>query len=328
MSGSSVSLGPTAAIHALPGLEPDNLLGFLTLLGLLRALEESHSEWRPKAAWQGEPLGVSLHLAEAVARPQVIDATEKGIRSIAKAYDILGQTVSQSSKRCSKTCEAIPDGEFFEVMNFRSLSERYRWDRARGQLIASLGSDGFTKRDGEEVVTSPLRTMFGQGHQHFPSRLKLIATRVNSGDAHNLEIALFEPWTYGDSTDSFRWDPIEDRRYAYQAGDPAKARNKVGTVAGANRLASLGFGVLSCAPTSSGLGTIGFRGKPHQEMCWPLPGVPTSLPGFMAALSHPALLEDNSISLRSYGIIAVARASRVQIGKYFNFERARLDFLR
>jgi hypothetical protein len=43
--------------HRLDGLEPDNLLAFLSLLGLLRTLETDdrdrpdHEKARPRAAW-------------------------------------------------------------------------------------------------------------------------------------------------------------------------------------------------------------------------------------------------------------------------------------
>ena len=37
--------------HRLNGLEPDNLLAFLALLGLLRALETARPKWRPRARW-------------------------------------------------------------------------------------------------------------------------------------------------------------------------------------------------------------------------------------------------------------------------------------
>jgi hypothetical protein len=37
--------------HRLEGLEPDNLLAFLALLGLLRAIEVVRETWRPRAAW-------------------------------------------------------------------------------------------------------------------------------------------------------------------------------------------------------------------------------------------------------------------------------------
>ena len=37
--------------HRLDGLESDNLLAFLALLGLLRALEAADSTLHPRAAW-------------------------------------------------------------------------------------------------------------------------------------------------------------------------------------------------------------------------------------------------------------------------------------
>jgi hypothetical protein len=37
--------------HRLNGPEPDNLLAFLALLGMLRTLESSRPEWCPRAAW-------------------------------------------------------------------------------------------------------------------------------------------------------------------------------------------------------------------------------------------------------------------------------------
>ncbi|MDN5872214.1 MAG: hypothetical protein L0H73_16040 [Nitrococcus sp.] len=41
-------------IHRLDGLEPDNLLAFLALLGLLRAVELVRPEWQPRAYWDME----------------------------------------------------------------------------------------------------------------------------------------------------------------------------------------------------------------------------------------------------------------------------------
>ena len=55
--------------HRLEGLEPDNLLAFLTLLGFLRALEVARPLWRPRAAWtlNDPPLRPALILAEPTA---------------------------------------------------------------------------------------------------------------------------------------------------------------------------------------------------------------------------------------------------------------------
>ena len=54
--------------HRLDGLEPGNLLAFLALLGLLRALEEVEPAWLPKVAWtvDAPPVRPELSLSAAV----------------------------------------------------------------------------------------------------------------------------------------------------------------------------------------------------------------------------------------------------------------------
>lgn len=52
--------------HRLAGLEPDNLLALLVLLGLLRALQTARPRWHPRAAWDLDhpPLRPLLILSE------------------------------------------------------------------------------------------------------------------------------------------------------------------------------------------------------------------------------------------------------------------------
>lgn len=54
--------------HTLAGLEPDNLLAFLALLGCLRALEEVRHAWRPRVCWSVDdpPVRPMLSLAAEV----------------------------------------------------------------------------------------------------------------------------------------------------------------------------------------------------------------------------------------------------------------------
>ena len=195
-------------------------------------------------------------------------------------------------------------------------------------LLAALASDGVTRRDGT-VEPTAFCAMFGQGHQHFLARLTAVAKREDPGNSNDLTRALFEEWRYDDQSESFRWDPIEDRRYAHQFGDPSDSKNKIGTVAGANRLAVIGFGALVSAPTTSGLATVGVAGtRRERDICWPLVSVPTSLAGHLALLAHPDIGDERkSGALKAYGVGGVARARRYQVGKFFNFERARVQML-
>src|SRR5262249_47710094 len=139
---------------------------------------------------------------------------------------------------------------------FRHFATERTNDRERARLVAALGSDGALRRDGETIEPTPLCAMFGQGHQHFLSRLSGMAKRDHPANPFDLSRALFEPWRYEDDTDGFRWDPIEDRRYAHQYGDPSENRNKIGTVTGASRLAAIGFGLIASVPTAWGLATL------------------------------------------------------------------------
>jgi hypothetical protein len=122
---------------------------------------------------------------------------------------------------------------------------------------------------------------------------------------------------------------VEDRRYAHQGGDPSESKNKIGTVTGANRLAAIGFATLASAPTASGLATLGvIRATRERNVCWPLTSVPATLAGHVALMAHPDIADETKAQgLATYGVVAIARARRYQVGKFFNFERARIQVL-
>ncbi|HRR40343.1 MAG TPA: hypothetical protein P5244_03805 [Syntrophales bacterium] len=300
------------SIHKLRGLDPDNLLAFLALIGFLRALVRSRPEWKPKIYWGGKPPRAMLILSLRNSTPNgVIEAAEQGICELGTTYEFDRPNIT------------------FSTREFRIFADSASGKREKAMLIAALASDGAVKRDKKEYVEpTPLCAMFGQGHQDFLSRLKAMATRCDLANCRNLSQALFEPWTYVDGSEGFRWDPIEDRRYALQFGNPSDSKNKVGTVTGANRLAAIGFGLLTCVPTSSGLVTLGVAGQRRErDVCWPLVAVPTTLAGYLALLAHPFIGDEKKApSLSAYGVTAVARSRRFQVGKYFNFERARVQF--
>src|ERR1051325_3307099 len=70
--------------HRLDGLEPDNLLAFLALLGLLRALDACRPDWFSLAAWalNRPPLRPFLTVPEAVTRERICEAGAQGIASL------------------------------------------------------------------------------------------------------------------------------------------------------------------------------------------------------------------------------------------------------
>ena len=296
----------------LVGLEPDNLLAFLALLGLLRALETAQPEWRPRAEWRGSPPSAFLRVRNEVTYDQIVARADTGTKQIGRSY-----SAALDNK----------DNLKFTADEFRQLAEKNQANRSKSQIVCSLASDGAIRKNSKEVEPTAFCVMFGSGRQCFLDRLRSVPCE---GSKDDIRSALFEPWTYEDGTpNSFRWDPIEDRRYALQYGDPTEGKNKIGTVTGANRLAAAGFGLLVSAPAARGLVTLGIaETDKRKQACWPLVAVPTSLAAYLALLAHPQLAKKSeSRVLKAYGVSAIARADRFQNDKYFNFARARMQFL-
>ena len=77
------------ATHRLDGLEPDNLLAFMALLGLLRALEKVRPDWCPRVSWTVDepPLRPCLRVAKPMAEDAIVEATVEGLKTLARYHD-------------------------------------------------------------------------------------------------------------------------------------------------------------------------------------------------------------------------------------------------
>lgn len=299
---------------ALAGLDADNLLAFLALLGLLRSLEAARPDWRARVAWSGEPRSACLFLDAAADQEAVAAAAEDGVQRLCSGYRFDRKDLK------------------FEPEEFRRAAGDAARDPPRATVFAALAAEVAGRRGNRaaEIEPTPFCFIFGQGHQHFLERLAAHTKSTASEGPAQIKAALFAPWRYerGEEDGGFRWDPIEDRRYALQFGDPSDPRNKIGSVPGANRLAAIGFPVLVSVPTAAGLATLGVvPGGEPPEFVWPLPHRPTSLAGLTALLAHPVLTGDDARSLRPLGLGGIARARRLSAGKYLNVGRARVTWL-
>ncbi len=314
-----------AGQHRLDGLEPDNLLAFLALLGLLRALEEACPQWRPRVAWTvAEPLmRPVLHLWEPATSESVLTAVASGLSSLALRHDF------EPHRGLKLSPEEASE----------KLRNAARGDRYVADLWAALASDAVVRNrnKNEEVEPTPLCLMFGQGHQHFLERLSAVPReetplrRMNGNKsaittAGCLGEALFTPWTRPDATSSFRWDPHEDVRYALRATDPTDSKTKETTQHGANRLAAVGLSVLTVVPRRRGVDTRldvigGSRDADGSFLfTWPIWGDSISLAAIRSLLGHPGL--DDAASRAALGVVERRRARRISSGKFMNFTRA------
>ncbi|PWC35925.1 hypothetical protein [Azospirillum sp. TSO35-2] len=310
------------ATHRLVGLEPGNLLAFLALLGTLRALEARVPDWRPRVHWDGAPLRPVLTLAAAASQEDVVREVAGGCADLARDHDFAGASDLTFDRQRARVLLA-------------EASDHPR----RAALLDALFTDGALKDDGR-IIASPLCAMFGQGHQHFLTRLaevpkgvlpKGLAKKRNPPDLNapgKIAEALFAPWARTDGTDSFRWDPAEDRRYALRFADPSTDPGR--TVHGANRLAAIGLAALPGAAVERRgrtrfltLGTT-VDGKGGIELRWPIGRIPMSLGALRAVIAHPALAKSppDRSALARLGVVEVRRARRISVGKYFNFTQA------
>lgn len=314
--------------HRLEGLEPDNLLAFMALLGLLRALETARPEWRPRVRWSIEvaPLRPVLHVREAVDSASIFAAAAKGVRELAVAHALDGR------KDLDHT---IREGREF-LLNSRSKGEH------AADLATALLSDAAVKIEQrkplDQIEATPLCLLFGQGHQHFLQRLADVPnlpappprgrgrTKETVSAEQAIEEAVFSIWSRQDPTFSFRWDPAEDVRYAMMWGDPSYSGNKDGTQHGANRLAAIGLAAMTVAPQErqgevrlSMLG--GVRSSEGFVVRWPIWRDPLSLAAIRSLLCREDLGESEVSEWLS--IERVMEARRISVGKFMNFTVAR-----
>lgn len=315
-------------IHRLDGLEPDNLLAFLALLGVLRALDSADRNLLPRAAWDVEtpPLRPKLVLSRAVAVDEVMEGIAKGIELLSAFHEFRGRKkLNYSREECR------------EILESEAESARIN-SRGRVDLLAALMCDAAIKNKKDEIDPTALCLLSGQGHQHFLDRLADVPRKseppprgkgkkaVNVSASECLFEALFRQWHRDDPTFSFRWDPEEDVRYAHMPGDPSDPAYKPRTQHGANRLAAIGLGALSLVPQIRA-GRVrpcnigGVAGAGGYSFAWPIWREPASLSAITALLSHPDLREIDALA--HLGVESVMVTQRISVGKFMNFTRAR-----
>lgn len=290
--------------HRLPGPPATSLLGFLSLVGLLRALEESRSgasesdaddwsgrsgnrrafwdltmrdvlddngAWRPRLSWGGD-LVPSLHIDYDAGEEGIAAAAVSGIESIGRR------------QRFPKPNVGV------------ELDEFAAWQREMDpDAVTAIGSDACAKRnDRGKADATPLCMMFGAGHQKFLERLET-ATAVDESNRRDaigeVREALFRPWSYSDTLPKigFRWDPTEYHPHALHA---APNTSEIRTVNGANRLAAVGLAAFECCPGRGGrLETVSCvqRRRRLADVLWPVWSEPLSLAAVRTAMRLPEI---------------------------------------
>lgn len=317
--------------YRLEGLEPDNFLAFMALLGLLRALETARPDWYPRAAWDLEtaPWRPVLSLRTDVSREEVAAAAAEGVTTLA------------GHQQFPKGIERRKAIDFSQDEACAELTDAGRNRRA---VVECLLTPAAYKDDGKPIPT-PYCLMFGQGHQHLLERFSSVPTvsappprgrgkkAVAVTPEQCIAESLFDNWQRIDSTDSFRWDPVEANRYALRAKNPSSDSDAKTTQHGANRLAAIALPLLPAI-------AVARRGEPRTlavgarylptgdvQFSWPIWTACTSLYGILSLLrTHPdEFTKEKPKSARPAGVEALARAERISLGKFMNVTPARIE---
>jgi hypothetical protein len=320
----------------LSGLEVDNLLSFLALLGTLRAIEEREPDWAPRVRWEAKPWRASLDVAAEVDLQDVSRIVTDGLLKVIDRLEQYRPLDTNSEPLADVNFTRAEYGSYIRRSRGQS-SALLRDDANAAQLAACLSCEWPLKKSDGAPMAGPLVMMFGQGHQHFLSRYFSVprapvedSSAQSRGDAHagiaaRIERALFSRWHRADEAHGFRWDPEDDQRYALRFGNPSKA-GAANTEDGANRLATLGFLSFPSVPAFRATTRGVHRGTDGLFFVWPVWSTPLSRSGIESLLSHPALIEGNLAKLKSFGVVEVYRARRVSNGKFMNVARASPPF--
>jgi len=219
----------------------------------------------------------------------------------------------------------------FTLEELRAYFETKKTDRTAALLASALCAERPLRKG--EPRPAPLVMMFGQGHQNFLERLATVSrledldeehpkkSAIKKDGATKIAEALFEPWKRTDETESLRWDPLDDQRYALRFGKPSKA-GAANTVHGANRLACIGLLSFPCLPNHQYPNARGAaRHEEEVVFVWPVWAVPLSLACIEALLSHPEVMAMRTARVRALGVAEIYRARRISNGQFRSVTR-------
>ncbi len=304
----------------LSGLDGANPLAFLAALGTLRGLT---------LAWPGRLVRLSWTLRDtwrpclhvdggAVREDEALDGLDR-FMEMRPGHEVLGIGDNLT----------IPTDDFRTHAQNAALAATPSLEgRSTADFVAAFGCDSVESagRKGQ-IEDTALRTMSGTGHQNF---LKTMLDLAEKADRGKIQQCLFGSWERKDPQLSLRWDPEDDRRYAFRWKNPSDDKvsskgEKSGapTEWGANRLAFEALPLFPVMPVSRGARTTGFSGNRSRDTfwTWPIWDVPVGLDSVRSLLALGELQSDhiNHERLAAMGIRQVYKSQRITIGQFRNF---------
>jgi hypothetical protein len=292
--------------HVGTGPNGQNLLGFLSAVGVLALIERCWPEQRPRMRWELRERWRPVWLLDG-------DMSDDELVSVL-ARQLVARRNAPESTLLGDRLPAPPD----EFAKFAQLAAKSATptDHNMADFVAAFGCEIVT--DHGNMQDTAWRTM-NAGQQQFLRSIR----EVHEVRVEQVGEAIFGPWRYADKRPALRYDPVDDRRGALRATDPSDTI--IWTVRGANALASEALRFFPCAPGQR-LATTGFYNNgPDVFVTWPIWSAAVTPEVLRSLLNLAELLADHPdrIKLRAMGVAEVYRTHRVRNGRYRNFTPAR-----
>jgi CRISPR-associated endonuclease/helicase Cas3 len=201
----------------------------------------------------------------------------------------------------------------------RQMAERLANERSLARPDADFASAFGCEvclLDSGRIIPTDFQLITGSGHQFFLETLTKLMADTTKEQLHR---ALFGPWSYSDLRLSFRWDPGDDRRYAYGWADPSD--DAVQTEHGANLLGAFGLPLFPLMPTAHGPVTTGFdRHTDPPALTWPVWVLPFTMDVVrsLVATRELQLPTPDRNALCTLGVAEVFRTRKIEVGSGLN----------
>lgn len=309
---------PTAVCTlSLGGIDGSHLVGFLCALGVLRTLTragiEAKLSWRKGVCWV--PI---LYLSLGMAPEELSACLHKQLKGAAWPTPI--DKEDNTTKFDRKDYRAWVDSARKRWIESPTMETRTPLD-----WLGALAGEVMMKDKDGLLCDTAFRTMSGAGHQHFLKTMRELGEKT---EPEHIHAALFECWNYSDEGPTLRFDPIDDRRYAYRADNPSTPNSKIGrirAVRGANRLAAEALSLYPTWPRQGGLETAGFQtgGANETFFFWPLWQEPMSLRALPSVLWNRGWETWSPERLSALGVSELFCVQRFTNGKVRNFTPSR-----
>jgi CRISPR-associated endonuclease/helicase Cas3 len=201
----------------------------------------------------------------------------------------------------------------FALRVVERLADTTAAGRQDADFAAAFGCDACYDLKSQRITPTEFQLITGSGHQFFLDTLRTLMGIVT---VDQLRRSLWGPWRLDDPRLSFRWNPADDRRYAYAWGDPSD--EEVRTEHGANLLAAFGLPLFPVVPTLAGATTTGFDSTAEPPaFTWPIWVMPRTTYEVRSLLSLEVLRSTavDRETLSRYGVVDAYRVHKVEVGR-------------